>query len=125
MTATKKANKIRFDLDDASEIASFKLEDGFILWLQIRYKVFKLLVNRFEKYPVNLSNTLTRENKLYSLYRKLKYYFILIKYNPLFKKKEYDGLVFSTTIGTFNSEQDEFVSRVNNFFAKHKKVLNL
>jgi hypothetical protein len=125
MTGTKKANEILFDLDNASETVSFKLEDGFILWLQIRYKVFKLLVNCFEKYQVNLPNTLTRENKLHKLYRKLKYYFFLIKYNPLFKKKEYDGLVFSTTIGTFNSEQDEFVSRVNNFFGKHKKILNL
>lgn len=127
ISATEKANEIIFDIDNSYELNQYKLNDGFLLWLQVRYLVFKLLVKRLEISKIESSTVHFQTSKFKSFCHKICYYYLtLLKYNYLFVRKEYEGLVFSSTLGSTNvTSKTNVESRINYFFSKKKKIFNL
>ena len=127
MTPTEKANILIFDIDNSEQINQYKLNDGFLLWLQVRYLVFKSIVNSFEISKIESSREDKRTGRFKAFCKKINYYYLtLLRYNFLFVRKEYEGLVFSSTLGsTHVTAKNAVESRINYFFSKKKKIFNL
>jgi hypothetical protein len=110
-------NKIIIELDNLPGISSFCLEDGFILWLYIRYSVYNALQkaqNEIKEEPA-----FANERELVIGHKTLKRIKSLIDiyFSPLFKKQKFNGLVFSTALGWVENKEDgKFFSKINNYF---------
>jgi hypothetical protein len=127
MSATEKANKLIFDIDNSDQINLYKLNDGYLLWLQIRYSVFKAIIKSFEISKIEPSRVHMRVDWFWVFCQKINYYYLtLLKYNFSFIRKEYEGIVFSSTLGSTQVTAKTAVeSRINYFFSQKKKIFNL
>lgn len=125
MTSTEKAKRIIFEIDNSKNIQEFILEDGFLLWLHIRYAVFIHLENKFN--PIQKEGNVRNGNEGISYSSLLLIYFkTLILRNPFFVNfAKYNSLVFSTSMGSIKFNHTKYtLSRVNYCFQISPKTYN-
>jgi hypothetical protein len=126
MTSTKKAKELIFEIDNSKEVQQFQLQDGFILWLHIRYTVYTYLEQYFNLNDKSDSPKIEIPRKPF-FSRLSGYYKTLISKNPfLISTKKFDSIVFSTSLGVINYDNSVNTrSRVNYCFQELPKTLNL
>jgi hypothetical protein len=101
-----------FNLDNDKEILNFKLKNGFLLWPQIRYSIYRNLIN--VKIKQSISKKPIKSNLLETL-KNLSILFLgYLSFLTLFKKK-YDLIVFNSNFSVFLDSEKKYRSRINDF----------
>ncbi len=119
-------NKIITTIDNHPEITTFKLSDGFILWIKIRYEIFRILLDKNIYTQKNIQiNKSTFIKILSRKFTNLNYYFQLLLNNPHTKNKYYEGIIISTSNTCVKKEDGRYISKINNFFNNLKPGKNL
>lgn len=122
---SENANKLILRLDNHNEILSFKFRNGFGVWPQIRYTIYKELLND-QIYEIDKKAT-SYLKKLFSLYDSMKYHFVVFSKNLLKVKGQYDCLIFNSSVSCFKNNNGSWLSKINFFFSSidHLKILNI
>ncbi len=118
-------NRLILSLDNNTEILNFKLSDGFAVWPQVRYSLYKELLNN--KLEHKVKKTRSVKERLFSLCKGIKYYISVFSRSPLNNNVEYDYLIFNSSISCFKNVDGVSISKINHFFTSEnsRRFLNI
>lgn len=119
------ANKVILSLDNHCNILNFKFSNGFAIWPQVRYTIYKELINIQDKAKEKRPESF--KIRRFSLFRATKYYIKVFSRNPLKNNVKYDCLIFNSSISCFKNIDGISMSKINHFFIdiKSLKILNI
>jgi hypothetical protein len=106
--------KLMFELDNDQEILDFKLKNGFLLWPQIRYSIYRKLINTNDIESV--SKKLIKRKPL-EIVKIISSQFIDYLSFLIISNHKYDVIAFSASISTFQDNQNRYRSKINNFIS--------
>ncbi|MDP1844454.1 MAG: hypothetical protein Q8K64_13635 [Sediminibacterium sp.] len=110
---------------DNSSVTDYKLKNGFILWAQVRYSLYKELM--LLKQDSSHGDSLISRSKHFFVKLLLqKLVFVISHWYEPKRKKKYDCLIFNSSAACYKDTSGVFKSKVNGFFAnfKHLRILN-
>lgn len=110
---TDNANKLILSLDNNDEILDCKLNNGFAIWPQVRYSLYKVLLN--DKVEETEKVFLSERKSLF-LFKRIYYYITLFLKSPLRTNAKYDCLIFNSSVSCVKNIQGLSISKINDFF---------
>jgi hypothetical protein len=120
----KRLNDMILQLDNKEIITSFKLSNGFILYTQVRYVIYKKLLEDNQNITENLKNNVpVKKNYLNTLYNIV----TLFLNSTYFVSDKYKALVFSSSMACYKGIGGVYKSKINDFTNKLAigKILNI
>ena len=117
-------NNYLLELDNCPELAKFSLPDGFLLWLHVRYSLYNAFVKKKQNI-VTINRNSSADGKSNVRPSVLTTLFRVYFNNPLFNRKKYNGLIFSTTMGCIKGPTGRFTSKINHYFNQITTQKNL
>ena len=97
-----------------------KFSNGFAIWLQVRYTLYKELLNN--KVEEKEKKTKSVKERLFSLCKAIKYYIIVFSRSPLNNNVNYDYLTFNSSISCFKNIDGVSISKIHHFFISESSL---
>lgn len=117
-------NNLILKLDDNSNTIKYKLNNGFILYTQVRYVIYKKLLEENQNQTENFNNKVPIKKK----YLKTLFNIVTLFLNSTnFVSNKYKAIVFNSSIASYKDIDGFYKSKINDFICNLAigKILNI